>query len=85
MSPANSHPKVAVYQFEIYDVQHDEMKRSRRWGTREAIERIAHGIVLEDSATEVDQFEVDSDIPGLTEKDFIPHHHYDLQNVISHE
>ena len=76
--------KVTIYQFEVYDAQKEEMRKSSRWGTREAIEKIAHGVVLEDSATEIDGFEVDSDIPGLTDRNFIPHHHYGVQNANPH-
>jgi hypothetical protein len=84
MSNITAYQKVTIYQFEIYDAQNDEMKKSSRWGTREGIEKTAHGKVLEDSAIEVDKFEVASDIPGLTEKNFIPHHHYGFQTVVSH-
>lgn len=65
--------KVTIYQVKVYDPQNDEMRKSRRWGTREAIEKIAHGKVLDDTATEVDESAIASDIPGLTERDFNPH------------
>lgn len=61
------------------------MEKSSRWGTRDTIEKIAHGVVLEESAIEVDEFEVASDIPGLTERNFIPHHHYGVLNGNPHE
>jgi hypothetical protein len=64
---------VTIYQFEVYDPHIDHMKRSRRWGTRAAIENIAHGNILESTAHTVDQSVVDSDIPGLTLIDFDPH------------
>lgn len=75
--------KTTIYQFEIYDAQNDEIKKSSRWGTRYAIETIAHGKVLEDSAFEIDESEVDTDIPGMTEKNFVPHHHYNTSKVTS--
>lgn len=64
--------KVIIYQFRVYDPTNDEMTKSRRWGTREAIEKIAHGQVLDDTTTEVDESAIASDIPGLTERDFNP-------------
>jgi hypothetical protein len=48
------------------------MTRSRRWGTREAIKDIACGRVVEESALEVEESAVKSDIHGFTEKDFNP-------------
>lgn len=64
---------VIIYRFEAWDAEHDEMRVSRRWGTREAIEGIAHGRVLEDTAREADASVVMSDIPGgFTERDFNP-------------
>lgn len=64
--------KVTIFQFELYIPQNDEIRKSRRWGTREAIEKIALGKVLEDTATEVDESAIASDIHGLTERDFNP-------------
>ena len=64
--------KVKIYQFEVYHVQSDEMLKSRRWGTREAIVETAHGRVLEESAIEVDESAIASDIPGFTARDFNP-------------
>jgi len=63
---------VTIFCFEVWDVTNDEMCRSRRWGTREAIEEIAHGRVLEETAREVDEAVVKSDIWGFTERDFNP-------------
>jgi hypothetical protein len=34
-----------VYRFETYDIVADEMRMSRRWGTREGIENITDRIV----------------------------------------
>jgi hypothetical protein len=66
--------KATIYRFVIYNITTDGMIASRRWGTREAIETIAHGHVLEDTATEVDAAVVEnSDIPGLTARNFDPH------------
>lgn len=66
--------KVTVYQFQVYDPNTDTMHKSRRWGTREAIENIVHGVVL-GAGNEVDKSAVeppDSDIPGLTKIGFDP-------------
>ena len=48
------------------------MDASTRWGTREAIEQIAKGVVIEPSARLVDETAVQSDIPGLTAREFNP-------------
>jgi hypothetical protein len=64
--------KVTVYQFTKYDISVDGNRKSRRWATREAIERVG-GDVLEDTATEVEAFAVASDIEGMTVINFDPH------------
>ena len=74
--------RITIYQFEVYNPQDDQMIKSRRWGTSEAIEQIAHGRVLRNTAVEVDESAVASDIPGLSEKDFIPHKHQGFQTSI---
>ena len=65
--------KVTIFRFEVYDIQSDQVIPSKRWGTRAAIIEIAHGRVLEDTATEVDESAVASDIRGFTVRDFNPH------------
>jgi hypothetical protein len=62
--------KVKVYRFTVYDITADEQHRSRRWGTREAIDR-ARGEVLEDTATEVDESVLGREIDGMTDRDLI--------------
>ena len=64
--------KITIYRFEVYDVSIDDITKSRRWGTREAVESIARGRVLPETATEVDGCVVDSDIQGFTVRDFQP-------------
>jgi len=54
----------------VWNTATDEIRQSRRWGTREAIEQIAHGRVLAEIAREVDEAVVRSDIWGFTERDF---------------
>ena len=62
---------VTIYQFELYDITIDGNRRSRRWATRQAIERL-RGNVLEGTGTEVDASAVDTDILGMTARDFNP-------------
>jgi len=64
--------KVTIYRFRKYDIQSDGNQISRRWGTREAIERIC-GEVMEETETEVDASAVITDIEGLTVRGFDPH------------
>jgi hypothetical protein len=65
-------PIVTICQFEVYRIDSDEVVKSRRCGTRNAIIEIAHGRVQEDTAREVDESIVASDIQGLTERNFDP-------------
>jgi hypothetical protein len=64
--------KVNIYRFTLYDITSDAAHQSRRWGTRDAIERIG-GEILADTVIEVDASAVGSDIPGLTVRDYLPH------------
>jgi len=64
--------KVTVYQFTNYDMASDNMIKSRRWGTREAIEFIKANI-LEDTAVEVDDAMLGRQVSGLSEIGFNPH------------
>jgi hypothetical protein len=63
--------KVHIYRFTLYEIASDGIRQSRRWGTRDAIERIG-GEVLVDTGTEVDASAVISDMPGLTARDYSP-------------
>jgi hypothetical protein len=63
---------ITVYQFRIYDAANDEMRKSRRWATRERIEWL-HGEVLEHTTVEIDAALVGSEIEGMTVRDFDPH------------
>ena len=65
-------PMVTIYQFEVYRIDSDEIVKSRRWGTRDAITDIAHGRVLEETGIEVDESVATSDIHGFTKRDFDP-------------
>jgi len=64
--------KLTVYQFQVYDIRDDAIVKSKRWGTREAIVEIACGQVLEDTAIEVDESAIRSDIHGFTVIGFDP-------------
>jgi hypothetical protein len=64
--------KVTVYQFTNYDMASDNVIKSRRWGTREAIEFIKANI-LEDTAVEVDDAVLGRQVAGLSEIGFNPH------------
>jgi hypothetical protein len=46
--------KVTVYQYMVVNTNRGEPRKARRWGTREAIDRLKHAQLLEDSATLVD-------------------------------
>ena len=66
--------KVHIYRFTLYDITSDGAHQSRRWGTRDAVERIG-GEVLVDTGVEVDASAVDSEVSGLTARDYNPHAH----------
>ena len=63
--------KITVYRFRMYDIRADNWTVSKRMGTRDAIDAV-RGSVLEDTAVDVDEEAIDSDIPGLTETGFNP-------------
>lgn len=64
---------VTIYQFVFHDTHGAGPVKSRRWGTRAAVEGI-RGSVLEDTAIEVDATSVEWDpaITGLTARNFHP-------------
>lgn len=74
--------RVTIYQFTIYDITTDTCRKSSRWGTREAVERV-HGAVLENTGTNVDAAAVATDIPGMTEIGFNPHRHTSPQRQVT--
>lgn len=65
------YPRVEIYQFKMYSVEKDESVLSRRWGTQSGIEAIG-GQVIWESKTLVDNIALNSNIPGLTVRDFKP-------------
>jgi hypothetical protein len=72
---------VKIYQFRVFDITNDEMRKSRRWATRERIEWL-HGEVLEDTGVEVDSSLVGRDIEGMTARNFDPHKLTGLQRQV---
>jgi len=60
---------VKIYRFRTWDSHADQIRESRRWGTRNSIQAIG-GQVIEDSEVEVDESAIDGD--GLTEMNFNP-------------
>lgn len=65
---------VQIYRFRIYDIAIDGYHLSRRWGTREAIDGIRNAVIIEETGTTVDDSAVNSDLFGLTVRDFDPSH-----------
>jgi len=61
----------AVYQFTMYDILTDTEREPRRWGTREAIDRIG-GTVIEDPAVNIETPLLGSEVEGMTERGFNP-------------
>jgi hypothetical protein len=60
--------KVPVYQYLVLDTNRVELRRARRWGTREAIDRLKDAEILEDSA----MVDTSALIGGFTKLDFDP-------------
>jgi hypothetical protein len=65
--------KVTVYQFAMYDIESDNWRKSRRWGTKAAIENIGGAGFLKDTAVDVDESVLGADIEGLSDIGYDPH------------
>ena len=63
---------VMVYPFEALNYRPGEGPRSRRMGTSEAISRIHGAKPIMDSGVEIDESQLDPDLPGMTPVDFKP-------------
>lgn len=63
--------KVTVYRFKSYDIAKDEIKTSRRWVTKAAIEE-AGGQVIAEAAAEVESSSLGGEVTGMTEHDWWP-------------
>ena len=74
--------KVKIYRFRVYDISNDNIRTSTRWGTREAIRDIACGELLEDTEREVDASVIESDIQGMTERNYNPNRETGFQRNV---
>lgn len=61
-------PQVQIFQFKMFDIGTDQFKQSRRWATREFIEKV--GGLMTGRSARVDEDLVSPE--GLTECDFTP-------------
>jgi hypothetical protein len=64
--------KVVVHRFESYDITNDQMVKSRRYGTADAIKNTALGRILPNTQIEVDASELGIEIEGFTVRDYRP-------------
>jgi hypothetical protein len=62
--------KVTIYQYMVLDTNRVELRKARRWGTRQAIERLKDADLIEGSAALVDAAVLN--VGGFTELDFDP-------------
>jgi hypothetical protein len=63
--------KITVYHFEVWDSASDQMVRSKRMGTPEAIKNTAHGREV-GQRIDVDAADVRTEIAGFTVRDYRP-------------
>jgi hypothetical protein len=62
--------KVTIYQYMVLDTNRVELRKARRWGTRQAIERLKDADLIEGSAALVDAAVLN--VGGFTELDLDP-------------
>jgi len=60
-----------VYKFELYSIESDYFRVSRRYGTRDAIAKIG-GKVIEDSKVSIEASQLGQELEGFTLIDFNP-------------
>lgn len=72
---------VTVYQWTIYDIKNDEMIKSRRWATKEAIEWV-HGTAIENTGVEIDEGSLSRELQGMTARNFDPYATGGLQQQV---
>ena len=60
-----------VYRFRTWDITNDCYQNSRRWATKEAIERVMGQIISD--GIEVDDRLLGGEVDGMTARDFITH------------
>jgi hypothetical protein len=63
--------KITVYHFEVWDSVNDQMVRSKRMGTPDAIKNTAHGREV-GQGMDVDVADVGTEIPGFTVRNYRP-------------
>jgi hypothetical protein len=63
--------KITVYHFEVWDPTTDQMVRSKRMGTPDAIKNTAHGREI-GPGVDVDASEVGTEIHGFTVRNYRP-------------
>jgi hypothetical protein len=63
--------KITVYPFEVWDSVNDQMVRSKRLGTLEAIKNTAHGREV-GPGVDVDAADVGTEIHGFTVRNYRP-------------
>jgi hypothetical protein len=63
--------KITVYEWSRYELTHDQMTRSRRLGTLEAIERVC-GEPDMTRHFEIDEADLDPTAAGMTPRDYKP-------------
>jgi len=62
---------VRIHRFRLYDINSDAFRVSRRWATRDIIEKLG-GDIVPGHVVEVDASTVSSDIEGMTVPDYDP-------------
>jgi hypothetical protein len=68
---SNMMRKMVVFKFQKYSIDSDQIRESRRYGTRDAIKKIG-GEVIEGSEIEIDASQLDKEMDGFTPRDFRP-------------
>jgi hypothetical protein len=62
---------VNIHHFRLYDINSDSYRLSRRWATRDVIEKLG-GEIVTSPAAEVEASVVNTDIAGMTIPDYDP-------------
>ena len=61
-----------VFRFRTWDISNDCYQESRRWATKEAINRVMGEVISE--GVEIDDGLVGGEVDGMTARGFDPHH-----------
>jgi len=64
--------KIAVHRFEVWDSINDVMRPSTRYASLDAIKEKAHGVPIKGTEILIDASELNSDVEGMTAKDYKP-------------